>query len=137
MDCSKSCSTEGRDQGTIRTQAPAHTAVQATAALGMGTPITPTSHAIFQVTPMVSTRLLCPNSDEALCTAGVLLQAPPPAAHSHARVQRVEIPDPSRRAQEKEGLLLGAGGRVSIRQAVHLKLKKWICNSGSVADLIT
>lgn len=39
--------------------------------------------------------------------------------------------------QEKEGAELGVWDSVSIRQAVNLKLKKWICNSWFVADLIT
>lgn len=37
----------------------------------------------------------------------------------------------------KDGLVLGAGDGVSIRQAVNLKFKKWIFNSWYMADLIT
>ena len=43
----------------------------------------------------------------------------------------------TKQTPEKDGLVLGAGDSVSIRQTVHLKFKKWIFNSWYMADLIT
>ena len=43
----------------------------------------------------------------------------------------------TKQTQEKDGLVLGAGDSVSIRQTVHLEFKKWIFSSWYMADLIT